>query len=230
MKKILALVLLIVNMVSYGQEGRWKPFKLLVIQPDTALIDKSLFEYRDSVEAQNLKRYFNGVHQMERILTCKGCDSVVKEGIRKELPFVKAQEIEVRKFKYFQLVSSYSTEVYNFYFNEYAPFSTIQQLTNHSTNVSTLTALADSAKADYFIFYTDIQTFEKEGFLWLKLTTSLYAKQEGRVILTQETEGDTSSHGEMWTCYNKLSCLLINGVKTSTDAVAELLRKRQIRN
>lgn len=229
MNRILAIVFLTISAASYGQNGMWKPFKLLVIQPDTVRIATSLYQYRESIEAQNLKSYFTRIHQMEGILTCKGCDSTMKEEIRKELPLFKAQKTEVRKFKYFQLIASYSAQVYNFYFNEYAPFSAIGEISYRPTALANLTQLADSAKADYLIFYTDIHTFEKEGSLWLKLTTSLYAKKEGKIILTRETEGDLMSKGDMWTCDNELACLLINGIRTSTDVVADILRKRQIR-
>jgi hypothetical protein len=229
MKNIFTVALLITSLVSYGQKGMWKPFKLLVIQPDTAIIDKSLSGYRDTIEAQNLKSYFTWISQMEGALTFKSTDSITKKGIQKSLAIAKAQEAKVREFKYFQLVSSYSPQVYNFYFNEYAPLSEIYENPYYPTDIAHLTALADSAEADYLIFYTNIHTFQRDGGLWLKMTTSLYAKQERQLIFSKETEGNTRSLGDMWTCGNELSCLLINGIRTSTDAVTEILRKRQIR-
>jgi hypothetical protein len=42
MQKLFTTFLLIFSFTSYGQSGLWKPFKLAVIQPDTAVIDKSL--------------------------------------------------------------------------------------------------------------------------------------------------------------------------------------------
>jgi hypothetical protein len=65
----------------------------------------------------------------------------------------------------------------------------------------------------------------------LKLTTLLYSKKDIKIILSKETEGDTDSRGDMWSCnFNfMLSCLLINGVRTSTDEVANVLRQRQIK-
>jgi hypothetical protein len=131
----------------------------------------------------------------------------------------------------FHLLSSYSTEVYNFYFNEYEPFSTIVEAPNQKTELGNLKHLADSAKADYIVSFTNIHTEEKEGFLILKLTTLLYSKRDNKILLRIETEGDTHSRGEMWTCDMSvtLSCLLVNGVRTSTDEVANVLRRRQIR-
>ena len=231
MQRLLATILLLVSISSFGQEGRWKPFKLLVVQPDTAIIDKTFYPDTDSIVQSQIRSYYQSIARQEDALNCKGCDSSFKEQIRSNLPKLKALETEVQKFKYFQLISNYSAQVYNFYFNEYAPFSTILEIPSQATSLTRLKALADSSKADYIIFYSNIHTENKEGLPILKLTTSLYSRQDDKIILTKETEGDTDSRGDMWTCnWNvRLSCLLINGVRTSTDAIANILRGRQAR-
>jgi hypothetical protein len=238
MQRIFTTLLLTLSLTSYGQRGMWKPFKLCVIKPDTAFIDQSLFSDRDSIEAGNLKSYYASLKQMEDILNFKDYSKEMEksfketqERLQKQIPLMKAQEENVKKFKYFQTISQYSTQVYNFYFNEYEPFSTIIELPNQKTDLLNLKTLADTSKADYIIFFNNIHTVYKDGLLVLKLTTWLYSKNDNKIILTKETEGDTDSRGDMWTCdFNvRLSCLLINGVRTSTDEVANVLRKRQIR-
>jgi hypothetical protein len=238
MQRLLVTVLLTFSFTSYGQTGRWKPFKLLVIQPDTAIIDKTFDSQKDSIEAYNLRAYYASLKQMEEMLNFKDYSKEMEksfketqERLKKEIPVIKAQEDEVKKFKYFQTISQYSTQVYNFYFNEYEPFSTIIQVPNRKADLTALKTLADSSKADYIVFYSNIHTSDRNGLPILKLTTSLYAKKENKIILSKETEGDTDSRGDMWTCNMDvmLSCLLINGVRTSTDEVANVLRKRQIR-
>ncbi len=238
MQRILTTLLLIISFTAYGQRGMWKPFKLGVIKPDTAILDKSLFSDRDSIEADNLKSYYSSIKQMEELLNfkdySKGMEQSFKETeerLKKQIPLMKAQEDNVKKFKYFQTISQYSTQVYNFYFNEYKPFSTIVELPNQQTDLSRLRKLADTLKADYIVFYNNIHTVNINGLTRLKLTTSLYSKRDDKIILNKETEGDTNSRGDMWTCSMNvtLSCLLINSVRTSTDEVANVLRKRQIR-
>lgn len=232
MQRIFTTLLLTLSLATYGQRGMWKPFKLCVIKPDTAIIDKSLFNDTDSIVATQLKRYYQSVDLMEKLINCIGCprDSGETEKMKQELVRLKSFENEVKKFKYFQLISSYSTEVYNFYFNEYEPFSTIIELPNQRTDNTSLKTLVDTANADYIVFYSKIHSVDKDGLLILKLTTSLYSKKDNKVILSKETEGDTNSRGDMWTCGSTtLSCLLINGVRTSTDEVAKILRQRQIK-
>lgn len=219
-------------LTTYGQNGMWKPFKLCVIQPDTAVIDQSLFSETDSIVATQLKRYYKSVDIMEKLVNCIGCqrDPDETEKMKQELTQLKSYESEAKRFKYFHLISSYSTEVYNFYFNEYEPYSTIIELPKQKTDIISLKNLADTAKADYIVFFSKIHSVDKDGLLTLKLTTSLYSKKDSKVILAKETEGDTISSGGLWTCGNTtLSCLLINAVKTSTDGVANVLRKKQIR-
>ena len=120
--------------------------------------------------------------------------------------------------------------MYNFYFNESEPFSTIIEIPNQKTDSLSLKTLADTAKADYIVYYNNIHTVDKDNLPVLKLTTSLYSKQDNTIILTKETDGDTTSRGDMWTCGSTtLSCLLINAVRTSTDEVTNVLRKRQFK-
>lgn len=238
MRKLFTIFLLVFSLSSYGQKGRWNSFKLLVIQPDTAIVDQSLFGDRDSIEANNLESYYSTLKRYEELLNFKDYSKEMEESfketqerLKKEIPLMKAQEDNVKKFKYYQTISQYSTQVYNFYFNEYEPFSTIIEVPNQKTDVGSLKTLADTSKADYIVFYSNIHTTDKDGLPVLKLTTSLYSQKDNKVILTQETEGDTDSRGDMWTCnFNvRLSCLLINGVRTSTKEVATILRQRQIK-
>jgi hypothetical protein len=125
MHKFLLLLLFTVAFTSYGQQGKFNPFRLIVLQPDTAIIDPSLYGDIDSVRSTYIRRYYSSVKQMEDMLNFNNYPSektkeyeAYKEKIRKNLPLVKAKEEEVKKFKYFQTLSYYSTEVYNFYFNE----------------------------------------------------------------------------------------------------------------
>ena len=180
MQRIFSTLLLTLSFTTYGQKGIWKPFKLSVIKPDTAVIGNALLSDRDSIEAANLKSYYSSLKQMEDLLNSKDYPKEMEksfketqEGLKKQIPSMEAQEGDVKKFKYFQVISQYSTQVYNYYFNEYEPFSTIVELPNQQTNLSSLKTLADKSRADYIVFYSNIHTVDKDGLPILKLTTSL---------------------------------------------------------
>jgi len=236
MKKVFTALLLTISLASFGQKGKFNPFKLVLLKPDTTVIDKSLVGDIDSVQSDYLKRYYYSIHQMEELINSKNVPDdasfkATEEKMKLELVAAKAVEPEIKRFKYYQTLSSYSTEVYNFYFNEHEPFSSIIELPNQNTDIASLKTLADTSMADYIIFFGNVHTETRDGQPILKLTTSLYSKKENKIILTKETEGDTTSRGDMWTCGGTvLSCLLINGVRTSTDTVAPEIAKRQIRH
>lgn len=192
MHKVLILLFLATSFQSFGQKGKFNPFTLIVLQPDTAIIDSSLYGDIDSVQSAYVRRYYSGVKQMEEMLDFKNYPpeqakefEATKEKIRKDLPIVKAKEEHVKKFKYFQTISTYSTEVYNFYFNEYAPFSTILEYPHQPTNLPALKRLADSLKAGYIVFFIDLHTKQETSPI-LQLTTCLYSHGDNRIILTKK--------------------------------------------
>lgn len=238
MKCIVTIVCCSFSFLLNAQEGIWRPFKMLVIQPDTAFVETSFNSQKDTIEAGHLRNYYAHIKKMEELVNFTDFPKEKEQSFKasqqiakREVEYAKAHEKDVKAFKYYQTISEYSVGVFMFYFNEYEPYSTILELPKHCTDLSCLKVLSDSAKADYIVFYKDIHSSEKEGLPVLKLTTYLYSKVENKIILTKETEGNTDSLGDMWACnYNvPLSCMLINSVKTSTDVVADMLRKRQIR-
>lgn len=235
MQKLFTILLLTISLTSYGQQGKFNPFKLVVIKPDTAIIHKSLQGDIDSIESVFLKRYYNSVQQIEQLANSKDFPKdtsfkATQEKMKIELIAAKAAEPEIKKFRYYETISTYSANIYNFYFNEYEPFSTIIELPNQKTDIASLAKLAHTTKADYVVFFTKIYTEIKDGLPMLKLTTSLYSKKQHKIILTKETQGDKDSRGGMWTCGSTiLSCLLINGVRTSTNEVVPVIAKAQMR-
>jgi hypothetical protein len=239
MEKIFSLILLTVTLVCYGQKSRYKPFKLAIISPDTAVIDESLKSFVDSVQQQHLNTYFASIRRMEDLVNSND----YPRGVMTEKEFKKMQrqtkssldnakksEDEVRQFKFYKTISEYSASVYQFYFNEYPPFSVFQLINKSELTINSLSHISDSLKADYVVGYKNIHTENKDGVLIIKVKTFLYSKKDDKILFEEETMGDTNSYGDMWTCSNPLSCLLVTAVKSSTDSVFGILRKRQLRD
>lgn len=154
-----------------------------------------------------------------------------QEKLKEEVPIMRAKENRVKAFRYYQTISQYSAQVYQGYFNEREPFSTITELEHQPTDTKALRELGQEQDLDYIVFYDNIHTIDTGRSPVLKLTTRLYSKKENKIVFEQETEGDASNRGGMWTCNRKLalSCLLINAVRTSTDEVSKVLAKLQTR-
>lgn len=235
MRQLFAIIILCsLSSQLQAQKSPFKPFTLIVLQPDTVIVDKSFNDDIDKMQADYLRQYYTHIQQLEVMvntrLTTSATDKKMLAAAKQELADAKASEEKAKQFKYYQVLSSYSVGTYHFYFNEYEPYSTIIELPKQKTAIAALKKLADSAKADYIIFFSNVHTAVKDGSPILKLTTSLYSKKTNTIILQKETEGDTNSEGGQWTCSGLLQCLLVNGVRTSTDAVVPMIAKERTIN
>ncbi|MDJ1469439.1 hypothetical protein [Xanthocytophaga flava] len=176
MRNIFKIILLILGLKSYGQQGKLNPFRLIIVKPDTAIIDKSLHNDIDSVQLSYQKRYYNEIKEMENMLNFKSYPKEmeqqfkeIQERARKRLALAKAQEVEVKRFKYYYTLSTYSTEIYNLYFNREEPFSTIVEVPNQHADIASLKKLADEFKVDYIIYFSNVHTDTNNGMTVLNL-------------------------------------------------------------
>ncbi len=229
MRNLLTLTAIFISLSSFAQERKFEPFKLVIIKPDTAIIEPSLNKFQDSVTKSQIAKYYRGVKTYQDMANCKTCD-FEKEDIERYKNIaadLKQLEPAIKKFKYFETLSSYSNEIYNFYFNEQDVYSIVTEVPSQNISNNALKLLAENNNADYIVFFNKIHTTIKNNLPQLMLTTSLYSKKENKIILNTETTADSNNRGEMWACTNLLDCLLMNGVRTSTNEVADLLRKLQ---
>jgi hypothetical protein len=232
MYRLFAIFLVFLSVSSFAQTtGNWNPFKLVIIKADTAILDTSLYSGRDTMIAEQQRQYYQAVKGIEEQVNCTDCpkDTGFTKELKNQLSYLKSMENEVKQFKCHHLLSSYSAAVYTFYFNENKPFSKIAETKAQKTDLASLALLADTSKSDYVVFFSNVHSANKNGQPVLKLTTSLYSKKENKIILSKETEGDTNSKGEMWACTNDVTCMFINGVRSSTDEVFSVVGKRQSR-
>jgi len=206
---------------------------MVIVSPDTATIDSGLRMFQDSIEADYIKGYYKSIKQMEEFLNWKSDSPDKKEmdeskkRIEENLRIKKQSEQYVKRFRYFETISVYSNSVLQMYFNEYPPYSTFQTVRKTDLKSNDLKKIADDFKADYVVTYSDIQTNNDNGQLIMKLTTTLYSHKKSKVLWEKTGTGDMNSYGDMWTCMNPLSCLMITCVKSSTDDIFETLSKAQ---
>ncbi len=236
MFKLIQVILVLLSFSVYGQESKIRPFKLVIITPDTAVIDKSISKYVDTIQNEHIKSYYVTLNQMRESLKSNDYPkelmsekefNELQVSTKSQLDSAIKYENKVKEFKYFQLISEYSNQVFQFYFNEYLPFSVFQNIDKTNVSEQNLARIADSLKADYVLGYKNIFTDFGNDQQIIKITTVLYSKNEGKIILNKETIGDTNSYGDMWTCSNSLECLIITAVKSSTNEVAKQLFSRQ---
>jgi len=235
MVRALIIVLLIFPRLGYGQPVTHTPIKIIILKPDTAIIDKTLRNDIDSIEIEHLKSYY----------TCtKGSDAFEKDFSSSKYPTIESLKLnesffnlpaEVRQFRFFHLISEYSKQIYEFYFSKNQVPSEIVEMPSERTDLSSLKKLADKNKADYIVFFHNIHTVIKDSLPVLRMSTLVYSRGEQRLIVDEEIESNcinvmsnSDESSTMWNCNArvKLQCLLVNSVRSSTELVSALLVRR----
>jgi len=232
MVRALLIILPIYPLLDYGQPASHTPIKIIILKPDTAIIDKTLRNDIDSIEIEHLKLYY----------TCaKGSGAFEKDFSSSKYPTLESLKqnesffnlpTEVRQFKFFHLISEYSKQIYEFYFSQKQFPSEIVEMPGERTDLSSLKELADRNRADYVVFFHNIHTVMRDSSPVLRVTTALYSSKETRLLLDSETESNSislaaSRHESevMWSCNPRvtLQCLFINSVRSSTQLVSDIL-------
>ena len=246
MRLIITLILFSIHLTSIGQKGDRTLFTLIVLRPDTAIIDKSFNNQKDSFE----------LHQIKSDLVCRNISIDSLTAIKKSIPSgfkyssVDLYSLESLKqiidYKYYYFLSEYSTCICDFLFNNYQKSNgvyamahdvTVIEMANQKTDVLSLKLFADSLKADYIVYFKNIRTVRIDPLSSLKMSTCIYSTKEDKVIVEKEIESQ-SFNGKnasdlssvMWNCNSNFECLLVNAVRISSDLVVKAIRQRQNTN
>ena len=59
MIQFLSILFFLGTTFSFGQNSQYRPFKMVIVSPDTAIIDEGLTNFVDSIELDYVKRYYN---------------------------------------------------------------------------------------------------------------------------------------------------------------------------
>jgi len=234
MKKLLFLIL-ISSQLSFAQDGKQKTFKIAVVKPAGAKIEKSLNIYTDSIELAYQNQYYSYREQLKETLS-KEADFYPedmradfeenKKNAKIELKQLDSLENKILEYNYFELLSYYSTSVLNMIFNEYEPYSTIYEIQYSEIQNIELSKYADKNGIDFIVLYEEIKTTEENGNYEMSLSLKLYSNKEKKIILEKEIYGNTNSYGGMWTCGNPLTCLFINSVKNSLKVIVPKIKQQ----
>jgi len=166
-------------------------FALLVLQPDTAILEGSLQSEIKTVEQDQQDKYNSAIQQMESVVNAgypKETEkqmSRTREEIKKTLHLLKEKNPD--EFRYYHLVSSELTEECIRYYAQ-NPSVRITEHEFKSRDLSKLNDLSNQLNCDYIVFFSDIRGNTAGNAPVLKITTSLYSKKDNAVIYSQPIE------------------------------------------
>jgi hypothetical protein len=208
---------------------------MVVMAPENIEVPTELNQFKDSIVNVRVNGFYKEKIRLKRNLTSKATDypEDMREGFddRKkraevQLKYMDSVEPSIKNYKFYNDML-YSVAILNMVFNEYEPYSVINGIEYSKEVKKDFESYCKKNKLDYLMFIDDFKVSKSENDFTITSTVKIYSQKEKKVILQKTIKGDTSSHGDMWTCRNPLSCLMITTVKSALENVTPEIRKRQ---
>ncbi len=215
---------------DHVQESTYKPFRILIISPDSSKIDKTLTHLTDSIELEYREMYYKALNELE--IRKKTEDDDKKRETEMAIQEAKWMEMEVYDFKYYQFISmgAFITLLEHFNLYPWAKKSLTCELEEprwlFTYDSEKLTRYYD---VDYIIYFQGINIVkdDDEDVLTMTMETSLFSRAESKNILQKETLVTSENFYCTLRGKNKLMCLLTNMVESSTEELITELTERQ---
>lgn len=234
MRNIILLIILF-SQFTFSQGKQKKTFRMVVMAPENIEVPTELNQFKDSIVNVRVNGFYKEKIRLKHNLTSKATDypEDMREGFddRKkraevQLKYMDSVEPSIKNYMFYNDML-YSVAILNMVFNEYEPYSVINGIEYSKEVEKDFESYCKKNKLDYLMFIDDFKVSKSENDFTITSTVKIYSQKEKKVILQKTIKGDTSSHGDMWTCRNPLSCLMITTVKSALENVTPEIRKRQ---
>ena len=223
MKKLIVFCGLVICLATAAQKNK-ESFSLLVLQPDTAILEGGLQSEIKFVEQDQQDKYNVAIQQMQTVMNAGYSKETEKQmnrtrdEIKKTLEQLKEKNTD--GIRYYHLVSSELTEEC---IRHYAknPSVRITEYVFKSPDLSRLNDLCSKMNTDYIVFFSDIKGEGTGDSPVLKITTSLYSKKDNAVIFSRPAEVCCDNKGN-----GALSSLLRDAAVSSFEQVVAVLKDK----
>jgi hypothetical protein len=249
----LTIVVLTINL-CYGQgettkQDQFKPFSLLIINPDGAEIADTLKVWADSIERKYIDRYYFSIKTMESMREWGDEESKRQTDLR--IQAAKMREMEAHDFKYYHTVTNSTLFELGVLFNtnyrdkNYSSRETILEggiIDRADLFTHDLGKLGKHYKVDYIVTFDSIRTGSRDGIGTLNFTTTLFSTKRNKTILKKEIEGNApvdnykllgqifpsgNFHESGIHCDNYLECMFKSAVRFSTEELFNVISQYQ---
>jgi hypothetical protein len=232
MRKILLLIIFLTQL-TFSQGKQKKTFRMVVMAPKTIELPTELKQYKDSIVYSRIRGFYDKKKKLKELIAFNDYSEEMKSDYEKskknwevQLKYLDSVEPTIKDYKFYNDML-YSTSILNMAFNEYEPYSEINGIEYSKEKENNFANYCVKNNLDYFMFIDDFIINKTENDFTMKSTVKLYSLKEKKVIVEKVITGDTGSHGDMWTCSNPLSCLMITTVKSALENVVPEIGKRQ---
>ncbi|MBA4319161.1 MAG: hypothetical protein C0412_12240 [Flavobacterium sp.] len=229
------ILFIIFSQLTFSQGKQKKTFRMVVMAPENIEVPTELNQFKDSIVNIRVKGFYNEKVRLKDIIKSKAEEypddmrigfEEYKKSAEVQLKHMDSIELSIKNYKFYNDML-YSVSILNMVFNEYEPHSDINGIEYSKETEKDFESYCRKNNLDYFMFIYDFIISKTENDFSMTSTIKLYSLKEKKVIVEKVITGDTGSHGDMWTCSNPLSCLMITTVKSALENIVPEIGKRQ---
>lgn len=215
------------------QESRYKPFRVLIISPDTARIDKELTVYVESIENRFKGSYYSMLRVFELLRSTENGEVEEKQRAAAAIQRARWFEVDVVRFRYYHMIAAEAFVSLNDRFQKY-PWEDSESLECQVVNKSDLETedfvqLTRNYDFDYVIYFGDIVAKKYVDTFFMDMTTYLFSRADSKVIMKRRQ----STKADPVLCrmdrQDLLECLITRVTSEAISDLFEILDERQKR-
>lgn len=208
---------------------------MVVMAPENIQLPTELNQFKDSIVNSYVRGYYNEKKRLKESIAFDEYPEDMKEEFEKgkkdaeiQLKYMDSIEPSIKDYKFYNNML-YSIAILNMTFNEYEPYSDISGVEYSKETEKDFETYCKKNNLDYLMFIDDFKINKAENDFTMTSIVKLYSLKEKKLVVEENITGDTGSHGDMWTCGNPLSCLMVTTVKGALEKVLPEIGKRQIK-
>ena len=227
------IIFIFFSQLTFSQGKQKITFRMVVMAPENIEVPKELHQFKDSIVNIRVRSFSNEKKQLKNYIAndypedMKASPQEIKKA-EVQLKYMDSVEPSIKDYKFYNDIL-YSVSILNMAFNEYEPYSEINGIQYSKEAEKDFESYCRKNNLDYFMFIDDFVISKKESDFIMTSRVKLYSLKEKKVIVEKTVTGDTNSYGEMWTCGNPLSCLMVTTVKNALENVVPEIGKRQVK-
>lgn len=231
--KILLFFLILFSQILVAQKSEKKIFNLQVMSPANISVPQELAKYKDSILNNNIKSFSNQKKQLQELIKFTDYPEDLKTDFLKTQSDAKLQlklmdSIEPN-LKNYQISEEflYSVAVLNMAYNEYEPFSKISGKKYAKKATENIEEYCSKNNLDYLILFENPIINKSKNDYVMNSTLKVFSKKQKKIIVEKNIIGNTTSYGDIWTCTNPLSCLILTSIRNGMEAIIPAINNQQ---
>lgn len=224
--------LILLSQILFAQKSEKKIFKLQVMSPENIFVPENLTKYKDTIVNNRNKSFYNQKKQIQELISFTDYPDDMKDDFEKtkkdaDLQLKYMDSIEPN-LKNYQISDDflYSVAVLNMVYNEYEPFSEISGVKYSEVASKNIENYCEKNNLDYLILFEKPIISESQNGYEMNSIIKIFSKKVKKIIVEKKVFGDTNSYGDLWTCGNPLSCLIITSIRNSMEVIIPEINKQ----